>query len=374
MKKLFIVGLMVVSLVMSGTAIAKQEVPTNDDFCIGIGCEAQADMEIGTFAIGGGLSTDGVLTENGGAAGIGAAGGVAGAEASGHVESWEKPVYDWVFVGKTCWGWPKYERRLVGYETIFTGKVEGALSSTAGGFTKTEAFTFDRSSSNPHYQEVNGVGSFTENREVQAQQWVDLDVIGFGSAGAMFGGVAGQGSANGAFMTPEDDQNINGLAVAGAAQGSLLGYYGVAGAGLFGDVEIAAGGIMFGASEADAYNATYFFEGGKTEILTGYVYADTAVYNWNNIDRDALAIGYVNGGWVAGGAGYTASTMSNDSGFARATAVGTYSGSGQLGCNDFNASLEGYSKTQSTTLDGYNGTVMKSSAGMTVNIGSEQPK
>jgi hypothetical protein len=38
---------------------------------------------------------------------------------------------------------------------------------------------------------------------------------------------------------------------------------------------------------------------------------DTAVHSWNTMDRDGLAGGYVNGGWVAGGAGYTASVMSN---------------------------------------------------------------
>ena len=377
MKKLFIVSLMVLSLVFAGNAFAT-------DGCDGPDCSAEGNFDISTFAIGGGISYDGVIEDGGAAGGIGVAGGIAGAKASGHVESFEVPVFEYVgrcngdynrgLFGYYYVGHNRGRYDLTGYRTVMLGHAEGALSSAAGGFTKTEAYTFDSSKSHPEYQEVFGVGSWTENREARATQWVDLSAFGKAGATSMFAGAAGQGSLNGAIITPADDQNVEGHALAVAGQGSLAGYYGFAGTGLIGSVEVDTGAVMNGFSEADAYRATYFFKGGKTEILLGYTHADTQVYSgWNNINNHGLAGGYVNGGWVAGGVGYTASKMTTDMGYAKATASGSYNGSGQLGC-DFNGMLDGYSKTQSTTLDGYNGTVMRSSAGMRVEIGGGNPQ
>jgi hypothetical protein len=361
MKKLFIVGLMVLSLVFGGQAFA----------CDGPDCNAEGNFDIDTFAIGGGLSTDGVWGNNAGAGGIGVAGGIAGSKASGHVESYEKPIYDWVKVqGKYCSYW-KYMK--VGSRTVMLGHAEGALHSSAGGATLTESYDF-YTEDDPRYDKKYGVMSYTDNIDVRATSWLNLNAFGLAGADAMFGGIAGQGSANGAFIGPHPDQNIKGGAIAGTAQGSLVGYYGLAGTGLIGDVEIDTGAVMFGFSEAGAYRAVDYFEGGMTQTFVGWTRANTDVYSaWNYQNSDGLAASYVNGGWVAGGAGYTASVMATEGGMAKATAAGTYSGHGELGC-DFNGMLDGYSKTQSTTYDGYNGTVMRSSAGMTVNIGSEQPK
>jgi hypothetical protein len=80
---------------------------------------------------------------------------------------------------------------------------------------------------------------------VRATSWLNLNAFGLAGADAMFGGIAGQGSANGAFIDlPHPDQNIKGGAIAGAAQGSWLDIMVLAGTGLYGDVEVDAGAML----------------------------------------------------------------------------------------------------------------------------------
>jgi len=130
-------------------------------------------------------------------------------------------------------------------------------------------------------------------------------------------------------------------------------------------------------------------EGRKTEGLGTYVNAKTQVTSSgssyaNSTPLLANANASVNGSYkVAGGA---ASLTAQESigqgslGGAVAGAVGTYQGSGTLGCN-FDGSATGFTATSVTTFDGMNGSINSASAGMEVtaqtnggNVGGGNPE
>ena len=72
---------------------------------------------------------------------------------------------------------------------------------------------------------------------------------------------------------------------------------------------------------------------------------------------------YLDGGWQAVGGANSVTIQTNPTGAAMASAVGVYSGSGNLGTG-FNGSAVGYTNTSMTTLNGYTGSINTASAGM----------
>jgi hypothetical protein len=71
------------------------------------------------------------------------------------------------------------------------------------------------------------------------------------------------------------------------------------------------------------------------------------------------------GGWQAAGVASAKTIQVSNGGIAKAEANGSYSGAGSLGCN-FEGSAVGGTQTSATTVQGYNGSIMTSSAAMKV--------
>jgi len=93
------------------------------------------------------------------------------------------------------------------------------------------------------------------------------------------------------------------------------------------------------------------------------VKAETIVTSYKGVDTCLIGCGFVDGGFMAGGFAGSLTVQKTNSGIAKASALGMYSGGGSLGCN-FSGSAAGYTHTSATTLQGYSGSVMSSSAGM----------
>jgi hypothetical protein len=339
--------------------------------CEGSDCDSQSaegEFDISVFAIGGGLSADGVLIPNGAAGGIGASGAIAGGAAIGDFEEYERPIYDTIYVGPCGGGFMglgylnpyNYQSTLVGYETIALGDAGANIGVTAGGFTKTEAFTF-----NPGGFGI-GVGSYTNNITVLGGH---LDGWAWGDAysAAAVAGIGGQASLDGSilFGSPLPIWDSHGMTLGVATQGSIGGFSAIGGAAGLGSYEADANILMFGTSYSASYRGIDFKPGSKTEYMGTDVGAYTTIITSKNAGGSAIGFGIVDGGFVAGGLVTAKSVQIANGGIASANAVGSYSGSGDLGCN-YSGSAVGYARTSATTLNGYNGSVMTSSAGMQV--------
>jgi len=333
--------------------------------CPGGDCSASGNFDIDVLALGGGLSADGVLIPNGAAGGIGAAGAIAGGSANGWFKEYEVPVYDWTWHPTGCWGFCGYwTKDLIGYETITAGGASADLSVWAGGVTRTEAYVF-----NPGFDVGIGVGSYTDNYATLGGR-LEGDAWGLAYSSAHLCGLGGQVSLDGSILGPspyfgwESDGMTMGLAGQGSVGGFVMG--GVA-AG-YGDYEAYANIDMSGYSYSESYRGIDWFDGGKTEYMGSNVGAGTQVLSYA-YDRDCgIGAAFVEGGFVAGGFAASKTVQATDTGFAAATAIGVYGGAGGLGC-DFNGSAVGYTATSATTLNGYNGSIMSSSAGMNVSNG-----
>jgi hypothetical protein len=339
MKKLLIVCMMVIGLALgAGNGMA----------CEGPECSAQGNFDIDTFAAGGGIDLDGRLIPNGATGGISAAGGIAGGQATGEVAE-----------GTIGWGrWKK---------TIKFGDTSAALNTTGGGFTQTNSYVFS-----PKGFDV-AIGVHTDSDNFATTQG-SLDVAALGIAeshGCMFG-LAGQGTLDGSIIGPSPffGWESEGLSVGLAGQGSVGGFYGAAGSVGLGNVNVQAGIDMWGGSVTESYRGITWNGDMKTETMGTNVAAFTTVDSYGSVDRSGLAVGYVEGGYVAGGVAASKTIQANNGGVAAANALGTYSGAGELGCN-FNATANGYTQTSATTMQGYNGSVMNSQAAMSVNIGPQ---
>ena len=313
---------------------------------------AEGNFDIDVFAIGGGLSFDGELIPNGAAGGIGAAGGVAAGEAEGSFESF------------------RFFRK-----TINLGSAEGNLKAIGGGMTKTEAYDFNQPGGSGPYDLAIGVGSETDNF-AETGGHLSGGATGLAYSAGGIAGAAGQASLNGSILTGSplpvwDSKGVTGVV---AGQGSLGAFIGGGIAAGYGDYEVGADIWMHGNSEADSYRAVDFFPGGHTEYMASYGRASTEVQSYGYANDNHLATSFVTGGYVAAGGVKTATIQAVNTGLgggiAKSSANGSYSGSGDLGTN-FNGKAEGYSKTSATTLNGYNGAIMTSGAGMKVS--SSQP-
>jgi len=345
MKKMLIALCMVFSIALVGNAMA----------CEGPECSAEGNFDISTFAAGGGIDLDGKLIPNGATGGISAAGGVAGGQASGHVEEGRVPIYKWTWCGP----------RIVGWKTIKFGEASASLNTTGGGFTQTNSYKFKPEGD---FDKAIGVGTHSDGYATTKGR---LDVAAHGIAeshGSMFG-LAGQGTLDGSIIgpSPKFGWDSNGVSLGVAGQGSVGGFVGGAGAMGYGSATVEAGVDMFGGGYSESYRGIKWDDGFKTETMGTNVGVTTDITSYGNVDRSFVGVGFVDGGYVAGGFAATTTIQKTQGGVAAAKAVGSYSGAGELNCN-FNGSATGYSQTSATTAEGYKGSVMNSQAGMNVTI------
>jgi len=325
MKKLFtfIAALSLVFCLAGAPAMA----------CDGNNCQASGNFDISTFAAGGGADCALETIPNGIAGGIGAAGGVSLGEASGSFESF-------------LW-WD-------------LGDAGADLNSVAGGFVNTNDYVMHDCGL------FIGVGSQTDTfATTRGSLHVEAEGLAY-SAGEI-AGLAGQGSLNGSLIGPSplccwDSEGFSGGL---AGQGSIGGFAGGAVTGLYGEADIEAGIDMFGNSYSESYRGINFDNGYKTEYMGTNVGASTEVTSYKGVEDHCFAVGCVDGGFMAGGFAGSLTVQKTNSGIAKASALGMYSGGGSLGCN-FSGSAVGYTNTSATTLQGYSGSVMSSSAGMQV--------
>jgi hypothetical protein len=302
--------------------------------CSGPSCNASGNFEIDTFAIGGGLDADGALIPNGAAGGISGAGGIAAGQAQGAFESFK-----------------------IFRKTINLGGADADLSTRTGGFTNTEAGQYK-----PDCGINIGVYSGSENFATTAGS-LHVGAWGLAYSEGTLGGIAGQASLDGSIVGPSPlkQWDSKGVSLGVAGQGSVGGFIGGGIAAGLGSVDVDASVDMYGGSYTESYRGI----NGNTEYMGTNVSAYTTVFTYGNVDTCLIGVGFVEGGYIAAGGAATKTVQVTDSGFAKATAVGSYAGSGELNCN-FNGSANGYTYTSATTAPGMNGSVMTSAAGMKV--------
>jgi len=304
-------------------------------------CSAEGNFAINTFAAGGAIDADGKLIPNGAAGGISAAGGIGVGAAEGSFESFK--VRKYVFFGP--------------WKTVTLGGTEADLSNTAGGFTNTDAGKYD-----PGPGKNIGVYS-TSNNYAITQGNLHVAAWGFAESHGIIAGAAGQASLDGSIVGPSPlpQWDTQGVTLGVAGQGSIGAYAGGAGAAGLGSADVDARIEMWGGSSSESYRGI----DGNTEYMGSNVNAYTIVSSDSNVERHLIGAGFVEGGWVAGGAAASLTVQKSDYGVAKAGAVGTYSAAGELGCN-FNGSANGYTYTSSQQNPGFKGSVMTSQAGMQV--------
>jgi hypothetical protein len=275
------------------------------------------------------------MIPNGFAGGIGAAGGLSAGQATGEIVSFGRFSF---------------------------GEAGAELESIAGGFANTESYIMHDCGL------FIGVGSITDTYAT-TQGSLHVDARGLGYSAGEIHGCAGQGSLNGSLIGPSplpmwDSEGFSGGL---AGQGSIGGFEGGAIAAGYGSADVEAGIEMFGGSYSESYRGINFSEGFKTEYMGTNVGAQTTVNSYGSVDDHCLAVGCLDGGFEAGGFAGALTVQKTDSGIAKASACGSYSGGGELGCN-FAGSAIGHTQTSATTLNGYNGSVMSSSSSMNVSV------
>jgi len=320
-----------------------------DGPCSGPNCTGMGNFDIEASSFGAGLDCDFMLIPNGIAGGI--SGAVGGANAGAH--------------GFT-----------------FDGSAEGEVTTVGGGLTDTDAYWF-----HPDLGDLSiGIGSSSFNQAVTgATLKVKADpdpLFGYSTAGGMISGFAAQGSLDGSYLGESFFFSGTGDTFGIAGQGSVGGFHGYAYASDFGDLPFCfydskagagAGALidMTGYSYSESYRWVDWDDGVKTEGMGTNVGAGTNVetsgyaYDW---DRGLFATSDagINGGFTAiGGAMTSTSQNAPGIGGANAMAAGMYTGSGSLGCN-FTGAVTGYTHTSVTTVNGMNGSINTSGAGMSV--------
>jgi len=232
-----------------------------------------------------------------------------------------------------------------------------------------------------------GVGSYTENfatTSADVNVSVDPNTNGYGVAGGGIYGDVDQSSLNGSIVgsSPRHDWDTDGFSGGIAGQGSVGGFVGGSFAmsgpdygGRCYSVDSYAGGYveagidMNGYSESNSYRFIDYDHGSKTEGMGTSVEAGTSVNSYGYSSDYDRGLGYgtagVEGSYKTLGGTSTTTFQSNNGGIAGANAIGGYSGSGVLN-TQYNGSASGYSRTSLTTVNGMNGTISSSSAGMSV--------
>jgi len=306
-----------------------------NDGCEGPECSASGNYDLNVLALGGGIDCDLAIIPNGFAGGVSAAGGLALGKAEGAFDSW--------FFGPL-------------------GGAYGDLSVVGGGLVLTESGAF--------YPGIGDLSIGVRSRSftiATAQAMYDVDAWGLAYSDALVLGITGQGSLDTSLLwsSPLPMWDSKGVTGGLAAQGSVGGFIGGGIAAGYGSAEAGAEITMLGQTGSSSYRAIDFNGPAKTEIMGTEVYASTVVLTDKYVDNDFIGIGGVKGGYVAGGIAATKTIQATQGGLATASARGAYNGSGELGCN-FNGSAVGYTRTTATTVKGMKGSIMSSSAGMSV--------
>jgi hypothetical protein len=341
MKKSIIVALFAAVMMIAAPAMAKD--------CNGPDCSVAGNFDVEVGAIGGGIDADLEFIPNGAAGGIGAAGGLAGGQAEGAFES-----FDMRYFSFKDWKWHT--------TTVTLGGAEANLGVTAGGATNTNAYDFTPEGGNMGI----GVGSETYGFGY-VYGHVDGDAWGLAYSEGGFAGIAGQGSLDGSvlFDSPLCFWDSKGMTYGLAGQGSVAGIIGGGAAAGLGDYEAEAEVNMSGNSYSDSYRAINSGNNSKTETMGSNVGAFTSITSYGNADSNLIGTAFVNGGYVAAGNVASKTVQFTNTGAAKATAYGSYSGAGELGCG-MKASAVGYTQTRATTYKGMTGSVMSSEASMKV--------
>jgi hypothetical protein len=306
--------------------------------CEGPNCSASGNFDIDVSAIGGGLSADLIGIRNGSAGGVGVAGGIASGQAEGGFSS---------FFG------------------IPLGSTEANIGVTAGGVSKTETGIFW-----PNGIDF-GIGLFSNtNTFATVAGHVDGDVFGLAAAEGSFVGAAGQGSIDSSTLFDRPQMwGSHAMTTGAASQGSFGDIAGFGGAVLCGSFDVDAYINMTGNTYSESYRGINFFDGGCIEILGTNVGASTLITSGSDVDRNGFAAAGAGGGFTTAGGISALTTQASDSGMAVAAISGGYAGRGNLGCN-LNLNAIGSTQTSYTQYTGYNGSIMSSSAGVSVSSNS----
>jgi hypothetical protein len=316
MKKLFVL-ICALMFVFCGTAFADE-------------MTGSGNFNINASVIGGGI--DGNLRFTfvpGITGGVAAAGGVAAGEGSGFIQTFKFGRY-----------------------TIPLGTSEGEVGVTAGGLVNTHPIFGGTSSE--------AIGS--------AGIWGSVKV--FGLAGAEVGAfsIAGEGTAD--FSTGFNRTGFTSGFAGQYAVGGLVGGAGALGIGS-GDFE---GQInMYGNSFSSSWTKCEFDGTSLTRSLGTNVGASTQVNSFQSVKDSGIGFAFIEGGYTAAGLAKTCTFQLAPNGFAKASAVGIYQGSGPLGTN-FYGSANGYSATSVSTIPGWKGSINSASSGMQVRVGTTGPQ
>jgi len=341
-KKLLVVSLVACMALFAGNAFAGQQ-------CSGPDCEASGTLGMGVIGYGAGFDASGKLITQGGPI-SGAAGGLA------------------IGGGFTA-------GQSLGYTN--GGKISGDVFVVGGGAGGSDSVQW-----NPGVGDKS-IGVYSGSQAVaqtggsikvtaDAKKWYKLAV-----AEGTFAGAAGEATLNGSIVgpSPKFGWDSKGFSAGVAGQGAIGHVEGGAGVISFFGAPAEAGAradvFMQGNSYSESYRFIAWGDGDKTEGMRTNVGAFTTVESsGETMTKGLIGVAYVDGGWKA--AGIAASlTVQNAPGLggAAALAVGSYNGSGELGCN-FKGSAVGYTSTSVRTFTDMNGSINSASAGMAVTAGT----
>jgi len=256
--------------------------------------------------------------------------------------------------------------------------VEGNINVTGGGLYNQSDYVFntgaDLSIGVGSHSTAEGVtgGRVDLSADADCPRCFDLNI---GVAEGHFAGVAGEGTLDVSvvgkspyfFETKGVSGGIAGQAAVGHVEGAAIADDESWGAFCFKDYgnpdSAYADAYMdlAGGSYSESYRYVNRDCQSRTEGMGTNVGANTFVNTYGDSSRD----GYVNGGFkVAGGAAAKTVQMGNN-GLGTAQIAGSYQGAGSLNCN-YTGSVDGYTRTSITTVNGMNGSIASSSAGMHV--------
>ncbi len=306
--------------------------------CHGPECgEGEGNFKIKAKAYGKGFDIDGKLIKRGAAGGLSSAKGYTTGGARGYV---------------------------------YNADASGKIDVSGGGLASTTAYKFDPEVGD-HGKGVGSssyaYGETTASLKLKAKNadgWYDW---GFAHGG--FHGCVRQLTLDGSIIVNGKKWDSKGLSAGVAGQMASGHIYGDAMVdswiGYNGKVNLKAGIIMDGASYSESYRFVAEEDGVRVEGMGTNVGARTDVETFRKVKSKGWGYGYVGGSFNAKGGAAALTVQKNDNGKAVALAVGTYQGSGRLGCN-FSGSVQGGTYTNAMKVEGMNGTVMSSGASMSV--------
>jgi hypothetical protein len=272
--------------------------------------------------------------------GIAIAGGVGAGEGSGFIKTVNVPT--WVKTG------PKWYQGYWTMKPLALGTSEGYVGVTAGGLANTYA--------------IPG-GTFSQ---AIGEAGINGGVKVFGLAGGEVGAfsLAGEGTADFSLGL-----NLGGITSGFAGQYAAGGLFGGAGAFGIGSGDFEGNIFMQGNSFSQSWRECSFDGTYLTRSIGTNVGASTIVNSFDITKNSGIGFSFINGSYTAAGIAKTCTFQLAPNGYAKASAIGTYQGSGPLGTS-FSGSANGYSTTSVSTIPGWKGSINSASSGMQVKIGA----